>query len=110
MLVGAGEEQHVLAAQPVIARRNVHQRGGVGVSEVRFRVHIEDRRGGVVGSRLTVFLLVLLIVSCHLSLQRRRRIIAPAVCGSRRAISQRRGSMGTVSEEPGTAYSTALPH
>src|SRR5690625_2980448 len=47
VLVGTREEVGVIAAQAVEAGYDVNQRGGVGVPQVRFGVHVEDWRGRV---------------------------------------------------------------
>ena len=51
VLVGAGEEEHVLAALAHVAREHVGGDRRVGVPEVGLAVHVVDRRGDVVGHR-----------------------------------------------------------
>ena len=51
VLVGAGEEEHLLAALAHVPREDVGADGGVRVTQVRGRVDVEDRRGDVVGHR-----------------------------------------------------------
>ena len=47
MLIGAGQEEHIIATEPVIAGHNVGQRGGVDMPDVRAIVHIINRRGDI---------------------------------------------------------------
>jgi hypothetical protein len=47
VLVGAGEEEGVVAEQAVAARDDVGDDGGVGVADVGARVDVVDRRGEV---------------------------------------------------------------
>src|SRR5262249_31771765 len=47
VLVGAGEEPHAVATQPVIARHGVGDDGGVSVAQMGARVHVVDGRGEV---------------------------------------------------------------
>ena len=49
VLVGPGEEEHVLATLPHVPRQDVGRDRGVRVAEMRLRVHVVDRRGDVVG-------------------------------------------------------------
>ena len=49
VLVGAGEEEHVLAALAHVAREHVGGDRRVRVAEVRLRVDVVDRRGDVEG-------------------------------------------------------------
>ncbi len=49
VLVGAGQEEHVLAALAVVARHHVGGDRRVGVAQVRGRVDVVDRRGHVEG-------------------------------------------------------------
>ena len=50
VLVGAGQEAHVLAQQAVVARQGIADRGGEDVPDVGQIVHVVDRRGDVVGA------------------------------------------------------------
>ena len=47
VLVGAGQEEHVEAVQPLEARHHVGRDRGVGVADMRRAVHVIDRRGDV---------------------------------------------------------------
>ncbi len=47
VLVGAGEEEGIVAEQAVAAGDDVGGDGGVGVADVRARVDVVDRRGEV---------------------------------------------------------------
>ncbi len=49
VLVGAGEEEDVLAALAHVAGEHVSRHRRVGVTEMRLRVDVVDRRGDVVG-------------------------------------------------------------
>jgi hypothetical protein len=51
VLVGSGQEQHLVAEQPVPARQRVADDRRVGVTQVRFGVDVVDRRGGVEPAR-----------------------------------------------------------
>ena len=51
VLIGAGEEEHLLAALAHVPRQDVGADGGVRVTQVRGRVHVEDGGGDVVGHR-----------------------------------------------------------
>jgi len=50
VLVGPGDEEGILAGEPVVARERVGDRRGVGRAEVRRRVGIVDRRRQVEGA------------------------------------------------------------
>ena len=47
VLVGAGQEEHLVAVQPLEARHHVGRDRGVGVADMRGAVHVVDRRGDV---------------------------------------------------------------
>jgi len=47
VLVGAGQEEHILAVQPLEARQDVGGDDVVGVADMRLAVGVEDRRGDV---------------------------------------------------------------
>ena len=49
MLVRAGEEHHVFAAQAVIARDGIGRDGAVGVADVELRGGVVDRRCNIKG-------------------------------------------------------------
>jgi hypothetical protein len=51
VLVGAGEEEHLLAALAVVAGEDVRADGRVRMPEVRRRVHVVDGRRDVEGHR-----------------------------------------------------------
>jgi len=47
VLIGAGQEEHVIALQPVIPRENVGDGGGIDVPDVGPVIDVVDRRGDV---------------------------------------------------------------
>ena len=47
VLVGAGQEHHVVALQPLIAGHGVGRHGAVGMADVQLRRGIVDRRGDI---------------------------------------------------------------
>ena len=47
VLVGAGQEEHVLAVEPLEARQRVGGDDLVGMADMRLAVRIEDRGGDV---------------------------------------------------------------
>ena len=47
VLVGAGQEEHVVAVQPLEPRHHVGRDRGVGVADMRRAVHVIDRGGDV---------------------------------------------------------------
>ena len=47
VLVGAGQEENLVAVQPLEARHDVGRDRGVGVADMRRAVHVVDRRGDV---------------------------------------------------------------
>jgi hypothetical protein len=47
VLVGAGEEEGVVAQQAVASRDDIGGDGGVGVADVGARVDVVDRRGEI---------------------------------------------------------------
>ena len=49
VLVGAGEEEHVVAVEPLEARNGVGRDGFVGVADMRRAVRVRDRGGDVIG-------------------------------------------------------------
>ena len=73
VLVGAGEEERVVAGQAVIAGDGVGADGGVNVAEVRLGVGVVDGGGDVEGHGISCQLLLsvvscqLLVASCQLS-------------------------------------------
>jgi hypothetical protein len=51
VLVGAGQEIHPIARQPVVAAHGIGHDGRARMSGVRVRVDVVDRRGQVEGAR-----------------------------------------------------------